>query len=162
MAGTMVSMQIVGRLVRDAELKYLQSGQPVLHFCTVTDRKTKVKDEWVELPSFWECDLWGKRGETLHQYLVKGKMVALSGAPYIHTWDHEGIKRQRVKLDVIEISMLGGRNQESQAEEPPKTASPPPKYNDPDRWADSDPRGKRESQAQAPDELGLFNDDIPF
>ena len=61
---------IVGRLTRDAELKYTNSGQAICHFSVATSARRKKDDQWVEESSFWDVDLWGKLGETINQYLM--------------------------------------------------------------------------------------------
>ena len=70
---------LVGRLTRDAELKYTNSGQAVCHFAVATSSRVKKGDQWVDESSFWDVDLWGKRAESVNQYLTKGKLVAVQG-----------------------------------------------------------------------------------
>ena len=71
---------LVGRLTRDAELKYTNSGQAVCHFSVATGSRRKKGDQWVDEASFWDVDLWGKQGESINQYLTKGKLVEIGRA----------------------------------------------------------------------------------
>jgi len=98
---------LVGRLTRDAELKYTNGGQAICHFSVATSHRKKVGDQWTEAPSYWECDLWGKQGESLNQYLTKGKMVELTGLAYQDTWeDQEGVKKTKSKVTVDRLNLI--------------------------------------------------------
>lgn len=48
---------LVGRLTRDSELKYTNSGSAVCHFSVATSAKRKKGDQWVEEASFWDVEL---------------------------------------------------------------------------------------------------------
>ena len=109
----MVSITIVGRLTRDAELRYLQSGDPILGFSVATDRSAKKGNEWVKEPSYWTCSLWGKRGESLAQYMTKGTQVAVSGEAYEDNWEKDNVKHTRVKVNAQEVMLLGGKPQQA-------------------------------------------------
>jgi len=115
MGQSMASITIVGRLTRDAELKYLNSGEAICHFSIATDTRVKKGSEYVDEPSFWEVDLWGKRGESVNQYLAKGKQVAVSGSARIERWEHEGKSFTKVKVNANDVQMLGPKP-EGQAE----------------------------------------------
>ena len=114
----MVSIVIVGRLTRDAELRYLQSGDPILGFSVATDRSAKKGNEWVKEPSYWTCSLWGKRGESLAQYMTKGTQVAVSGEAYEDNWEKDGQKHTRVKVNAQEVMLLGGKPQQATQPQP--------------------------------------------
>ena len=92
----MVSIVIVGRLTKDSELKYVQSGDPILSFSVATDRRAKKGNEWVKEPSYWTCTLWGKRGESLAQFMSKGAQVAVTGEAYEDSWEKDNVKHTRV------------------------------------------------------------------
>ena len=64
---------LVGRLTRDAELKYIPSGQALSKFSIALNRKRKNGDQWVDEANFFDIVLWGRQAEAINQYLVKGK-----------------------------------------------------------------------------------------
>jgi len=99
---------LVGRLTRDAELKYTPSGTAILHFSVATSAKVKSGDQWTDYPSFWDVDLWGKLGESIAQYMTKGKQVAVSGTMSIQRWEKDGEKKQKVVITAQTVCMLGG------------------------------------------------------
>jgi single-strand DNA-binding protein len=98
---------VVGRLTRDAELKYTNSGQAVCHFSVATSSRRKKGDQWVEESSFWDVDLWGKQGESINQYLTKGKLVAVEGAMRQDKWEQDGQSRMKIQITANTVQMLG-------------------------------------------------------
>ncbi|MDR1373704.1 MAG: single-stranded DNA-binding protein, partial [Treponema sp.] len=70
---------LIGRLTRDAELKYTANGQAVCKFSIAVNRRKKSGDQWVDEANFFDIVLWGRQGESLNQYLVKGKLVGVDG-----------------------------------------------------------------------------------
>lgn len=99
---------LVGRLTRDAELKYTNSGQAVCHFSVATSTRRKKGDQWVDEPSYWDVDLWGKSGESLNQYLTKGKLVAVEGSMRQDRWEQDGQTRIKVIVSANTVQLLGG------------------------------------------------------
>jgi single-strand DNA-binding protein len=98
---------IVGRLTRDAELKYTNSGQAVCHFSVATSSRRKKGDQWVDESSFWDVDLWGKQGESINQYLTKGKLVAVEGAMRQDRWEQDGQTRSKTLITANTVQLLG-------------------------------------------------------
>jgi single-strand DNA-binding protein len=99
---------LIGRLTRDAELKYVSSGQPVCKFDIAVNRKRKQGEQWVEEVHFFPVVLWGRTGETLNQYLVKGKQVAVEGELRQNRWEQDGQSRSKVEIMANNVQLLGG------------------------------------------------------
>ncbi len=99
-----------GFLGADAELRWTPSGQAVLHFRMAINEswldKDKVKRERVEWVG---CYLWGKRGEALAPYLLKGQMVFIEGALRTRSWDKDGTKMYRTDVEVRNVVLGGGK-----------------------------------------------------
>ena len=87
------------RLTRDAETKATTGGQTVLHFSVAADRRTKKDGKWGSVATFWDCDLWGKQGEAIAQYMTKGKLISLTGEAYIDAWEQDGVKKMKAKIN---------------------------------------------------------------
>ena len=64
---------LIGRLTRDAELKYTPNGFAILNFSIAVNRRRKNGEQWVEEANFFDITLYGKSAENLKQYLIKGK-----------------------------------------------------------------------------------------
>lgn len=99
---------LVGRLTRDAELKYTNNGYPVCNFSIAVNRRRKNGDVWEDEASFFDVVLWGKLGEALNQYLVKGKQVSVSGELRQNRWEQDGQTRSRVEVVATNLQLLGG------------------------------------------------------
>jgi single-strand DNA-binding protein len=101
---------LVGRLARDAELKYTANGQAVCKFSIAVNRKKKNGDNWVEEASFFDVVLWGRQGEAVNQYLLKGKQVGVDGELRQDRWEQDGKIRSRVEIVANNLQLLGGGN----------------------------------------------------
>lgn len=99
---------IIGRLTRDAELKYTNTGVAVCKFSIAVNRRRKSGDTWVEDVNFFDVVVWGKTGEALNQYLVKGKQVAIEGELRQNRWEQDGQPRSKVEISTNNIQLLGG------------------------------------------------------
>lgn len=110
MAADINSVTIVGRLTRDAELKYTNSGSAVTSMGIAVNRSRKDGDQWVEEASFFDVSLWGRRGESLNQYLLKGTRLAVTGELRQERWEKDGQKRSRVIIHANNIQLLGSKN----------------------------------------------------
>ena len=141
---------LIGRLTRDAELKYTTSGQAVCKFSLAVNRTRKNGEQWEEEPNFFDIVLWGKRGEALNQYLTKGKTVGVEGELRQDRWQQDGQNRSKVEIVANNIQLLGGNpggqgsgNQGSYNSNRNESAAP-------------------ESASYAPARDDHFSDDIPF
>lgn len=99
---------LIGRLTRDAELRYTSSGVAVSNFAIAVNRRKKVGETWEEEASFFDIVLWGRQGEVLNQYLVKGKQVAVEGELRQNRWEQDGVSRSRVEVVANNLQLLGG------------------------------------------------------
>jgi len=153
----MASITLVGRLTRDAELKYINSGEAICHFTIATDSRVKKDGGYVDEPSFWDVDLWGKRGESINQYLTKGKQVAVSGAARIEKWEKDGQTHIKVKVNATDVQMLGSKpeGEGDGWQEAPRPGKQGPAV----QPARQSPFGDGSKQPASADG---FTDDIPF
>ena len=141
---------LVGRLTRDAELKYTNSGSAVSSFSLAINRRRKSGDQWVEEVSYFDIVVWGKTAESLSPYLVKGKQVGIEGELRQNRWEQDGQKRSRVEVASRNIQLLGGKGQQS----PGAAGTGPPDHMDSDNEGPaSDVSGTKGDD---------FEDDIPF
>ena len=101
---------LIGRLTRDAELKSIASGQAVCKFSIAVNRRRKNGDQWEDEANFFDIVVWGRQGESLHQYLVKGKMVAVDGELRQDRWQQDGQNRSKVEIVANNLQLLGGNS----------------------------------------------------
>ena len=102
---------LMGRLTRDIELKYLQSGTAVTEVgLAVTDRRKNQAGDWVEEPVFVDVTLWGRTAEIASEYLSKGSPVFIEGRLKLDTWETDGQKRSKLRV-VGETHAIDWRSQ---------------------------------------------------
>lgn len=112
-------ISLIGRLTGDAELGYMQSGSAKVDFTLAFTTSAKKGNEWVDESNFVNLTLWGKTGENLKQYLLKGTQVAIEGHLRQERWEKDGKKQSALKVVVDEIQLLskGNGSQKKVAEE---------------------------------------------
>ena len=101
---------LIGRLTRDSVLKCIANGTAICKFSIAVNRRKKSGDQWEDEASFFDIVLWGRSGETLSQYLLKGKQVAISGELRQERWQHEGKNYSRIEVVANSVQLLGGGN----------------------------------------------------
>jgi len=99
---------LVGRLTRDAELRYTNSGTAVGKMSLAVNRRRRSDSGSNEETSFFDVVLWGKTAESLNQYLQKGKQIAIQGELRQSRWEQDGQSRSRVEVHAINVQLLGG------------------------------------------------------
>jgi single-strand DNA-binding protein len=108
----MNSIFLAGSLGRDAELRHLQNGDAVLNFSVADSAGRDKPTIW------WNCQLFGKRAESLAQYLTKGQAVAVSGSVSEREWtDKDGNKRKSMDVRVQDVALQGKREGAKPAQE---------------------------------------------
>jgi single-strand DNA-binding protein len=116
---------LIGRLTRDAELKYTAGGQAVCKFSIAVNRRRKNGDQWIDEASFFDIVLWGKTGETLNQYLTKGKQIAVDGELRQNRWEQDGQARSKVEVMASNVQLLGGGQDRQQGSAGSHQDAPP-------------------------------------
>ena len=71
------SVVLIGRLVRNPELRKTNSGVAVVSFTVAVDNITKAGAE--KSTSFIPCTSWNKTAELVAKYCTKGSLVAIDG-----------------------------------------------------------------------------------
>lgn len=96
----------IGRLGRDPETRYTQSGKAVASFSIACSEKRGGEEstEWVNIVA------WEKLAEICGQYLTKGSLVFISGRMQTRKWqDQEGGTRYTTEIVAREMKMLDSR-----------------------------------------------------
>lgn len=100
---------LIGRLTKDPEVRYTQSGTPVGSFTLAVDRRVQ-KDKPKEA-DFIPCVVWNKTAEIVGEYCKKGKQVAVNGRIQVRSYDaKDGTKRYVTEVVVSELELLGSKN----------------------------------------------------
>ena len=104
---------IMGRLVRDPELRRTQSGTPVVSFTLAVDRDFADKQTGEKPTDFIDVVAWRSTAEFVSKYFTKGRMAVVSGRLETRNWtDKEGNKRKAVEV-VAESVYFGDSKKEA-------------------------------------------------
>lgn len=107
---------LIGRLTRDPEVKYGQSGKAYSRITLAVQRQLK-KDE----VDFINCVGFGKTAETIGEYLRKGRKIGVIGRLQINSYEHNGEKRTSYDVMIENIEFLEGKNNTSSDGKPEYT-----------------------------------------
>lgn len=114
------------RIYKDAEQRYTQAGDSIVSFKGPVESgygQNKVTT-WIKFSMF------GKRGESVLPYLKDKTQVAVSGELANREYtDKEGQKRYSLEVRVNDLTLLGGKTQES-SQAPQQQAKPKPSMDD--------------------------------
>ena len=112
----MNSVNLIGRLVRDPELRYSQSGTAVLRFTVAVDRKlSKDKKEEAQANNqptadFISCTAFGKTAETIASYHSKGSQIGVEGRIQTGSYEKDGRTIYTTDVLVNSITFIGSKN----------------------------------------------------
>lgn len=97
---------LIGRLTKDPEVRYTQSGMAVGTFTLAVDRRVQ-KDKPKEA-DFIPCVAWGKTAEVAGNWCKKGKQVGIEGRIQVRSYDaKDGSKRYVTEVIVSNLELLG-------------------------------------------------------
>jgi single-strand DNA-binding protein len=105
---------VVGRLVRDPELRQVGSGTSLCKISIANGRNYTVNGERKEETSYFNCTAWGKQAEIINQYCRKGKQVAIEGRLQQNRWQGtDGKTMSAVDIVIEKLQMLGSASEGS-------------------------------------------------
>lgn len=151
---------VSGNLTKDGELRTTQGGTEILTFgIAVNDRKRDPNSgEWVEVPNFFDCVVFGKRADSLSRILHKGMKCCIEGKLRWSQWnDKSGQKRSKVEIVVDEVEFLSGSKAQNQAQ-----SQQPNNYtNQYQNGANSASQQSQSGYSQT-SQGDVYDEDIPF
>ena len=122
---------IMGRLVRDPELRTTQSGTSVTSFTLAVDRDFKSRESGEKSTDFIDVVAWRQTAEFVCKYFAKGRMAIAEGRLQIREWkDKDGNNRRTA--EVVAENVYFGDSKRDGAGEPAGYGAPaygaPPAY----------------------------------
>jgi single-strand DNA-binding protein len=111
MAGSYNHIVLVGRLTKNPEIRYIQSGTAVTSFSIAVNRRSKQGDEAM----FVDCVAWNgqsrKLADICNDYLKKGMTVLVDGRLAIREYTNkDGEKRKATEVVINDMQMLDSKN----------------------------------------------------
>ena len=100
---------LIGRLVKDPELRYTQSGHAVANFTLAVNRRFANQSGEREA-DFINCQAWQKSAEFVANYFKKGQQMALEGRLQVRSYDdNNGQKRWVTEVVAEQIEFVGSK-----------------------------------------------------
>lgn len=175
------SVTLGGNLTSDSTLRTTAGGMGILSFgIAVNERKKDPQTgEWVDVPSFFDCTLFGSRAEKLAGYLMRGTKVVVSGFLRQSSWEKDGQRRSKVEVIVNDLDFLT-RNQQAPAQQPTAYSAPTQQYSAPQQpamqapqapmqpapngqaYMNQAPMGYQQPQYPQAQQPELYDESIPF
>lgn len=91
----------IGRLTRDPNVKYTQSGKAYASFTLAIDRRKSADGD--QQAEFIQCVAWEKIAEVISQYTGKGRKIAVEGRIQTRSYEKDG--RKNYVTEVVVQSM---------------------------------------------------------
>lgn len=99
------TVQIVGNITRDPELRYTPNGASVANFSVAWNRRYERNGEQVEEVSYFDVACWGTLAENVASSLAKGHRVVVSGQLEQRSWDTpDGQRRSKVEIKADDVA----------------------------------------------------------
>lgn len=137
------SVVLVGRLTRDAELRYTPQNQAVATFSLAVNRDFKNQNGEREA-DFINCVIWRQQAENLANWAKKGALIGITGR--IQTRNYENQQGQQVyvtevvaeKFQLLEFNKQNDQNQTQSHSQQPKFGRNEPMESNPMDISDDD------------------------
>ena len=97
----MNTVQLVGRLTRDVELRFTSSGTAVGSF-TIAVNRNFTNQQGEREADFISCVIWRKAAENLANFTRKGSLIAIDGRLQTRSYDNQ--QGQRVYVTEVVVN----------------------------------------------------------
>ena len=98
------SVDLVGNVTRDPELRFTPGGMAVAQFGLAVNRRFQRNNEWKEETSFFDVVTYGTLAENVSESLNRGSRVLVQGRLEQRSWEtQEGDKRSKVEVIADEV-----------------------------------------------------------
>ena len=102
---------LTGRLTADPEMRQTTTGKNVATFTIAVQKRTKPK-EGEPTADFLRITTWGQSAKYVHDYLLKGRLVACDGRIQTRRWqDQSGANRESLEIVADNVQALEPRKQ---------------------------------------------------
>ena len=109
------SVNIMGNLTRDPELKILSSGRNVCSLSIANNRVYTKNNERVTEVSYFDIEVWGPAAENCAKYLKKGSGIIVEGRLKQDRWEKDGKTQSRVRIVANSVHFMPKRSDDGGA-----------------------------------------------
>jgi single-strand DNA-binding protein len=110
----MNSVNIIGNITKDIELKYTQNNKAVVTVSIAVNEGFGDNQKTY----FLDVQVWEKQAENLAKYCSKGSKIAVSGKLVQQTWEYEGKKQSKVLIQANNVMFLDSKKEGQAPKEP--------------------------------------------
>ena len=160
---------IMGRMVRDPELRRTGSGIAVAGFSVAVERDFPSKEGGEKETDFFDCVAWRQTGEFVGKYFRKGRMITVSGRLQTRSWtDKDGNKRRATEIVADNVYFADSKTESTPAAPSQNAASfayPAPGYSAPSYGAPAYPMQGYSAPTNPASDFQMLEDDdaqLPF
>jgi single-strand DNA-binding protein len=98
---------LVGRMVRDPELRTTNTGKNVVEFTVAVDKRIKSQDPNASNADFFRCKAWNQTADFVANYGGKGRLTAVDGRLETRKYvDKDGNNREIVEVVADNVNLL--------------------------------------------------------
>ncbi len=123
------SVNIMGNLTRDPELKYTPSGKGVCSLSIANNRVYTKNNEKVTEVSYFDIDVWGPTADNCVKYLKKGSGIIVEGRLKQDRWEKDGKTQSRVRITANSVHFMPRRSEEGAAAHKSQDEAPAQSHN---------------------------------
>lgn len=118
---------VMGRLVRNPEVRKTPADVSVANFTVAVDRDVKNKETGERETDFLDVVVWRYAAEFVSKYCVKGSQVVVDGRLQIRNWtDKDGNKRKNAEIQAENVYITGKKNGDTSGDETENTPQEKP------------------------------------
>ena len=111
----------IGRLTRDPEVRYTQSGKACANFMLAIDRRRSTDGK--QQADFIQCVAWEKTAEIISQYVTKGQKIAVEGRIQTRSYEQDGRKVYVTEVVVQSMEFCDSKGKSGDGEFPGRTVA---------------------------------------
>lgn len=106
------SVQLIGRIGKDPEVRHLGDNKAVANFSVATTERWKSKStgEFEDKTTWHNCVAWSPLAEIIEKYGHKGQQVYVQGKIVNSSYEKEGVTHYKSEIEIKEYKMLGTKD----------------------------------------------------
>ena len=111
------TVNIMGNLTRDPELKYIPSGKAVCSLSIANNRIYSKNGEKVTEVSYFDVEVWGVIAENCVKYLKKGNGIIVEGRLRQDRWEKDGKTQSRVRISANNVHFMPKKREDASGQQ---------------------------------------------
>lgn len=105
------SVQLIGRLGNDPEVRTFDSGRKMASFSLATNESYYNNEGDKVTDTQWHnVVVWGKKADVVESYLKKGSEIAMEGKLINRSYEKDGEKKYITEISMNELHMMGKKD----------------------------------------------------